>query len=126
MKKVDLTPATEKLHRMRIMKNKNNCPKVILLLSGFIITSMWILPKFAYAIPTKWGEAGMSMSDLIDSGWQVVGHGTNRVAANSNAGNSFDVRTFSFLLIKGKKYIMCAVENPLPPMANAASCRKLN
>jgi hypothetical protein len=112
--------------KMKIMKSRNNRRKIVLLLLAFIITSIWTAPKPAYSIPTKWGEAGMSMSDLIDSGWQLIGHGTNRVAANSNAGNGFDVRTFSFLLVKGNKYIMCAVENPLPPIANAASCRRLN
>jgi hypothetical protein len=126
MKKVDLTLAIEKSHKIIVMKYRNTYQNISLSLFLLVALSVWITPKPAYSIPTKWGEAGMSMSDLIDSGWQVIGHGTNRVAANSNAGNGFDLRTFSFLLVKGNKYIMCAVENPLPPIANAASCRKLN
>ena len=117
-----ITIVEEKQHKM---KTKDIYCTILF---AFIFTSLsvWTNQKSAYSIPTKWGEAGMSMSDLIDTGWKVVGHGTNRVAANSSTGNSFDVRTFSFLLVKGNKYIMCAVENPLPPVANAASCRKLN
>jgi hypothetical protein len=98
------------------------------IISSFIFSLLSVLSfhSSAYSIPTKWGEAGVSMSELIDSGWQITAHGTNRIAANSNSGNGFDVRTYSFLLTKSGKYIICLVENPSPPVANAVSCRKLN
>jgi hypothetical protein len=107
------------------MKTANTRNKILLSFT-FGILFMLTFQQSSYSIPTKWGEAGMSMSDLIDNGWQITAHGTNRVASNSSSGNSFDVRTFSFLLTKGNKYIICVIENPLPPTANAASCRKLN
>jgi hypothetical protein len=76
---------------------------------------------------TKWEDTQLNLDELLNKGWQIVGHGTNRVAANSNAGNSFDVKTFTFLLTnKSGKYVICLVENPLPPVANNAGCRKLN
>ena len=80
----------------------------------------------AYSIPTKWEDARMSLSELLDTDWQVAAHGATRVAANSNAGNGFDVVTNSFLLTKNRKYIICFVQNPSPPIANVASCRRLN
>jgi hypothetical protein len=66
------------------------------------------------------------MGELLNSGWQMTAHGSNRIAANSNSGNSFDVQTFTFILTKGGKYIMCIVENPSPPLANVASCRRIS
>jgi hypothetical protein len=80
----------------------------------------------AHSIPTKWEDARMSLSELLDTDWQIAAHGATRVAANSNAGNGFDVVTNSFLLTKNKKYIICFVQNPSPPIANIASCRRLN
>lgn len=91
-----------------------------------LLLSVIIFQARAHSIPTKWEEAGMSMSELINNGWQITAHGSNRIAANSNSGNGFDVRTYSFLLVKNGKYIICLIENPSPPVANAVSCRKLN
>jgi hypothetical protein len=93
---------------------------------AFFVLSILSFQSSAYSIPTQWDDARMSMRDLLNVGWKLTSHGTNRVAANSNSGNGFDVETFSFILAKGDKYIICFVENPRPPIANAASCRKLN
>jgi hypothetical protein len=91
----------------------------------FLLSTLFIQP-FAYSFPTKWEEIEVSMSSLLNSGWQLTAHGTNRVAANSNSGNSFDVASFTFILSKDKKYILCIVESPRPPVANVVGCRKLN
>jgi hypothetical protein len=89
--------------------------------------SIWLtLPSAAYSVPSKWEKVDASMNELINSGWQITAHGTNRIAANSNAGNSFDVSTFSFLLVKNNSYVICIFDNPKPPLANSVSCRKLN
>ncbi len=80
----------------------------------------------AYSISTKWEDAGVSLSSLLNSNWQVIAHSTSRVAANSNAGNSFDVKSFTFLLTKSGKFILCNVEGPTPPVATDTGCRKLN
>jgi hypothetical protein len=92
----------------------------------FAIMSLLLIQNKAYSIPTKWEDAKMSLSELLDADWQISAHGATRVAANSNAGNGFDVITNSFLLTKNKKYIICFVQNPSPPIANIASCRRLN
>ncbi len=99
--------------------------KLILLIFYFLLPTV-LFQNSAYSIPTQWEDTKISMKDLLNVGWRLTSHGTNRVAANSSSGNSFDVETFSFILTKGEKYIICFVENPRPPLANAASCRKLN
>jgi hypothetical protein len=87
---------------------------------------MLVFQESACSIPTNWEDARMSLAELLNGGWQMTAHGTNRIAANSNSGNGFDVRTYSFVLTRNGKYIICILENPSPPMANAAGCRKLN
>jgi hypothetical protein len=96
--------------------------------SKIFLTVLLLLihPNVANAVPSKWEKVDASMSELINSGWQITAHGTNRVAANSNAGNSFDISTFSFLLTKNGNYIICIFDNPKPPLASSVSCRKLN
>jgi hypothetical protein len=65
---------------------------------AFFILSLISFQNPAYSIPTQWDDARMSMRDLLNIGWQLTSHGTNRIAANSNSGNGFDVETFSFIL----------------------------
>jgi hypothetical protein len=91
-----------------------------------VITALLIFQGNAHAVPTKWEAVKLSMSELINSGWQISAHGTNRIAANSSTANSFDVSTFSFLLTKNGDYIICIAQDPKPPVANSVSCRKLN
>ena len=92
----------------------------------FLLVSFLFVQPFAYSSPTKWEEIEVSMSSLLNNGWNLTAHGTNRVAANSNSGNSFDVASFTFILSKNNKYILCIVEGPRPPVANVVGCRKLN
>jgi hypothetical protein len=96
------------------------------LLIIFPLVSLLTFDLPAYSIPTKWEDAKISMTDLLNSGWRLTAHGTNRVAANSNAGNGFDQESLTFVLSKNDKYIVCFLENPKPPVANIAGCRKLN
>jgi hypothetical protein len=111
---------------MKIENNRQNMSiKLVPCIASFLLPIIFF-QNSAYSIPTQWDDVKMSMKDLLNVGWQLTSHGTNRVAANSSSGNSFDVETFSFILTKGSKYIICFVENPRPPVANAASCRRLN
>ncbi len=89
------------------------------------LISLSAFQKPAYSNTTKWEDARASLSQLLDSGWQVTAFGTNRVAANSNAGVGFDVKNYSFLLVKSGKYIICILENPGQPVTDD-KCRKLN
>jgi hypothetical protein len=107
------------------MKNANH---KITLLFLFPLLLTVISQSAVHSSPTtKWEDTQLNLDELLNKGWQIAGHGTNRVAANSSSGNGFDVKTFTFLLTnKSGKYIICIIENPLPPVANNAGCRKLN
>ena len=84
-------------------------------------------PKSVHSLPTKWEDANISMTDLLNSGWQVTGHGISRVAASQSAISSgFDERLFTFMLTNGRKHVICISANPKPPIASASDCRKLN
>jgi hypothetical protein len=87
-------------------KNKIMMIKTALLFV-FPLISLLTFKLPAYSIPTKWEDAKISMTDLLNSGWRLTAHGTNRVAANSNAGNSFDQESLTFVLTKNDKYIVC-------------------
>jgi hypothetical protein len=91
-----------------------------------LIISLLIHQEHAHSVPTKWEKIELSMSELLDKGWQMTAHGTNRVAANSNSGGGFDIETFTFMLTKNGKHILCIIQDPRPPIANGAGCRKLN
>jgi hypothetical protein len=93
---------------------------------SIVVLLLSIPQEYAYSVPTKWEKIELSMSELLDKGWQMTAHGTNRVAANSNSGVGFDIETFTFMLTKNGKHIICIIQDPRPPIANGAGCRKLN
>jgi hypothetical protein len=93
----------------------------------FVFVLVMTSPKSSHSEPTKWEDAKTGMSTLLDNGWQIIGHGVSRVAANGTPVSSgFDEKVFTFILTNSRKYIICFSDNPKPPIANASSCRKLN
>jgi hypothetical protein len=88
-----------------------------------IIVLLFTFQNVAYSKDTTWEKTDSSLSELLNNDWQILGHSSNRVAVNSNGGpasNAYDQETFTFLLTKNKKYVMCAVKS------NRAPCIKLN
>jgi hypothetical protein len=97
--------------------------------SGLTIALISILTSqnIAYSIPTRWEKIDVSLSDLLDSGWQLLGVSSNRVAyRNSISPGGLDEETYTFSLVKNGKYIVCAMTNPYSPIATSAACRKIN
>jgi hypothetical protein len=81
----------------------------------------------SYAIPTEWGRVEMSMTQLLNSGWQISGHASNRAAVgNAGAANNYDSVYYTYLLTKDGRYITCIVQDPSPPIAKVVACRSLN
>jgi glycerol uptake facilitator-like aquaporin len=74
---------------------------------------------------TKWEKVEMSMTELLNSGWQISGHSSTHAAFRAVNDNMFSEKGYTFLLNKNSKYVMCFVENPFAPVTNSA-CRKLN
>jgi hypothetical protein len=91
----------------------------------FLVTTFFA--QSAYSIPTKWEDIKISMGELINSGYTITAHGSNRISPQSNVnGRSIDIQTITFLLVKDGKYVYCSLENPKPPIADIAGCRKIN
>jgi hypothetical protein len=96
---------------------------------GCIATTLLltVLQETTKALPTDWGKVNMSMAQLLNSGWQISGHSSNHVAVgNAGSANNYNNVEYTYLLIKGGRYITCVVENPRPPIAEVVSCRSLN
>jgi hypothetical protein len=106
------------------MSTKN---KIVVLISIFVFLLMIVFQKTAYALPTEWGKVNMSMTQLLNSGWQISGHSSNRAAVgNAGSANNYDNSEYTYLLTKSGHYITCIVQNPSPPIANVVACRSLN
>jgi hypothetical protein len=77
-------------------------------------------------IPTKWEKVNTSLTELLNSGWQISGHSSSHAAFRVVGDSLFNEKAFTFLLTKNGKYTLCLIENPQPPIADSALCRKLN
>jgi hypothetical protein len=77
---------------------------------------------------TQWEDVKMSMTELLNNGWQITNQGSNRAFSDySFTSGRFrnDIKEFTFLLTKSSNHIICLVENPNPGNAKSR-CRKLN
>ncbi len=94
---------------------------------GFTIVTLNLISQSAvYSVPSKWEKVETSLSDLLNSGWQLIGIASNRAAyRNSVSPGGFDEETHSFSLTKNGKYIICLTANPSHPIANIG-CRRIN
>jgi hypothetical protein len=78
-------------------------------------------------VSTKWGTTDASLTRLLNSGWQISGHSfSHAVTAPAPGVGGSNERSFTFMLTKDSKYMICIVSNPNPPTANRSVCRSLN
>jgi hypothetical protein len=76
---------------------------------------------------TNWTDTDMSMTELLNGGWKVTNHSTNRAFTFNVAGGFvWDTETYTFMLNKENKYILCFLTDPKPPQAKTSGCRGLN
>jgi hypothetical protein len=81
----------------------------------------------AHSIPTQWERVEVSLAELLNSGWQLLGTSSNRAAyQNSFSPGGFDETMFVYSLMKNGKHITCYLSDPKPPVAQIAGCRKIN
>jgi hypothetical protein len=97
-----------------------------------LILNLYTMKHSAYAASTldketTWEPVGMTLNQLLNSGWQISGHSVYRVATSPGASGyrPYDETQYSFLLTKNGKHVICLVLDPRPSMATSA-CRKLN
>jgi hypothetical protein len=85
-----------------------------------------VAPNVAYSVPSKWEKVETSLSDLLNSGWQLMGIASNRAAYQSTfSPGGLDEETYAFSLTKNGKYIICLAPDPKPPVTNIG-CRRIN
>jgi hypothetical protein len=85
-------------------------------------------PAYSSDESTQWEDAKMSMTELLNNGWQLTNQGSNRAFSDySLTAGRFrnDITVLTFLLTKGNNYIICLIENPTPGNGKS-KCRKLN
>jgi hypothetical protein len=88
---------------------------------------MTVFQEAAKALPTDWGKVEISMTQLLNSGWQITALASNRAAVgNAGSANNYDDSNIMYLLTKNGRYITCILENPRSPVAKVAACRSLN
>jgi hypothetical protein len=90
---------------------------------------------------TEWSIVNKSLGELLNEGWRITNHGTSRSASNTtsfvSASNgqgrnnwtnesSFDNETFTFVLSRDNKYIICLINNPSLAEGTYSRCRSLN
>jgi hypothetical protein len=81
----------------------------------------------AYSNPTPWAKVESTLAELLNSGWSLMNVSSHRAAyRNSLSPGGFDETTLIFSLTRNGKYIICYMDNPKPPTANTAGCRKIN
>jgi hypothetical protein len=106
------------------MSTKN---KTIVLASVATFLLPLVSKEIAHAVPTEWGKVEMSMTQLLNSGWQITALASNRAAVgNAGSANNYDDSNIMYLLTKNGRYITCILENPRSPVAKVAACRSLN
>jgi hypothetical protein len=99
--------------------------KIVIGCSIFIALSMSFHGK-AHSVPTKWERVETSLSELLNSGWQLAGVASNRAAyKNSISPGGLDETEYIFSITKNGKYMICVMSNPTPPVA-PAGCRRIN
>jgi hypothetical protein len=106
------------------MMKKNN------VFCTWILSTVWIMTcNIAIAeaprSKTTWSIVGKSLTELLDSGWTIIGHSSYRVVIAPYTNGAVDEATHSFILHKNGKYIDCLIKNPSPGNAYSA-CRQLN
>jgi hypothetical protein len=76
---------------------------------------------------TVWRIVDKSLNELLDSGWKIISHSTNRIVTSpGTSGNLlYDESTDTYILYKDSKYINCSVRDPRPDNAYSR-CRQLN
>ena len=84
----------------------------ITIVAATALQSTFVLAQEA---PTRWAPIEQSMTTLLNEGWRITSHANVQETVNS----------FSFVLSKESKVVICIVDSPQPNKA-VSRCRALN
>jgi hypothetical protein len=106
------------------------------IMAGLLLFSLVTIALFfnhqdsAFALryrETDWTDTDASMTELINNGWKIINHDASALSTSDSRGNwGWKIETYTFMLNKENKYILCYLQNPKPPRAETAGCRGLN
>lgn len=80
-------------------------------------TALQSTPASAQEAPTQWAPIEQSMTALLNEGWRINSHTDAQMPAVPSS--------FSFVLSKESKFVICIVAGPQPNKA-ISRCRALN
>jgi hypothetical protein len=97
-------------------------------LASFVITNFVTSSKATENLShrTTWRNADQSLTELLDSGWQVISQSSNRAYYGGVGTGKIDETTFTYTLRKGSKYITCIIYEPEVKGATFSRCRYIN
>jgi hypothetical protein len=76
---------------------------------------------------TSWNVVNSSLTDLLNSGWKIVGTSSHRVATVTGRGiGAIDEETYVYTVSKDGKYINCSFTDPVANKGAYTACRLLN
>ncbi len=87
---------------------------LIAIVAATALQSTFVLAQEA---PTRWAPIEQSMTTLLNEGWRITSH--------ANVQEPGTVNSFSFVLSKESRVVICIVDNPQPNKA-VSRCRALN
>jgi hypothetical protein len=95
-----------------------------------IVSTIWIMTcniamAQSPASRTPWKVVSQSLGELLDSGWKIISHSSNRVVIAPYTTGASDEEAYSYILYKNGKYISCSIRNPQPDNSYSR-CRQLN
>jgi hypothetical protein len=93
----------------------------------FLTISKYTTAQDSGSVRTVWKIIDSSLADLLNDGWKLVNQSSDRAAIATGGGiGAFDEQTFTFVLSKNGKYVMCAITNPSVRDGVYSRCRSLN
>jgi hypothetical protein len=106
-----------------MVKNINTCFVTLAIMLAFTANSI----AETTGKKTMWKVVDQSLTDLLNSGWKLIGQNSERVATSPGASGyrTYDERSFVYTLYKNGKYITCFVIEPRPD-DGYSHCRLIN
>ena len=100
--------------------------KHALLLAVLVVNLLHGSIASAQEVRTEWLPLTKSLTVLLNEGWRIISHGNSKAVSQSyqTQPNSL-TETYSFVLAKESKVVICLIYGPQPNNA-VSRCRALN
>lgn len=101
--------------------------KRALLVACLVVKLLYVSVASAQDVRTQWTPTEKSLTALLNEGWRIISHSEAHpvIAISSPTTNPAIQSTYSFLLMKENKVVICIIWDPKPNNATSR-CRALN